>query len=212
MISLHPVSVDDFPTLARIHDEAFANDALMHLMYGLPERNPNLEQDLRDWFLGSTTARFVKAVDDSTGNVLGWACWSLYLDGDTHAADEAAAAERHKTAPDVAISPALFFDFHRAVAARRRKWVTGKPASILQILVVDPKFQGCGAGSALVRAGLEEADRHHVPAWLEASSAGLALYQKCGFRDVGEPIDFDLSEYGGQGGDRVVCMLSAKPV
>jgi hypothetical protein len=49
-----------------------------------------------------------------------------------------------------------------------------------------------------------------VPAWLEASSAGLALYQKCGFRDVGEPIDFDFREYGAQGGDRVVCMLYEK--
>lgn len=129
MISLHPVSIDDIPTLARIHDEAFADDALMHLLYRLPERNPNLEKDLREWFLGSKTARFVKAVDDSTGDVLGWACWSLYLDGETHAAEEAAAAERHKTAPEVAISPALFFDYHRAVAKRRGKWITGKPAS-----------------------------------------------------------------------------------
>jgi hypothetical protein len=74
MISLHPVSVDDIPTLARIHDEAFANDTLMHLMYGLPEQNPNIEKDLRDWLLSSTTARFVKAVDDSAGDLLGWDC------------------------------------------------------------------------------------------------------------------------------------------
>lgn len=74
MISLHPVSADDIPTLARIHDETFANDTLMHLMYRLPERNSNIEKDLRDWLLSSTTARCFMAVDDSTGDLLGWDC------------------------------------------------------------------------------------------------------------------------------------------
>lgn len=129
MVSLHPVSEEDIPSLARIHDDAFANDTLMHLMYGLPNDKCNLENDLRETLLTKPSARFTKAVDDSTGEIIGWSWWSLYLDGERHAADEAAAVERHQTTPKTAISPALFLDLHREVVARRRKWVTGKPTS-----------------------------------------------------------------------------------
>lgn len=77
--------------------------------------------------------------------------------------------------------------------------------------MVGPKHQRKGVGSALVGAGLDEAKRHGVPVWLEASSAGRELYEKCGFRDVGEPIDIDLNKYGGNGQVRVVCMLHDVP-
>lgn len=78
---------------------------------------------------------------------------------------------------------------------------------VLELLAVHPQSQGKGAGTALVRAGLEEAKSHNVPAWLEASAAGYNVYRKCGFRDVGEPIDMDLRQYGSEGRVRTVCML-----
>ena len=73
--------------------------------------------------------------------------------------------------------------------------------------MVAPQHQGKGVGTALVRAGVQEADRLRIPCWLEASAAGLPVYTRCGFRNAGDVIEFDLGLYGAQGTVQVVCML-----
>ncbi len=52
-------------------------------------------------------------------------------------------------------------------------------------MAADPAKQRLGAGSALVRWGVELADREGLPAYLEASPKGYPVYRKQGF----EPID-----------------------
>lgn len=221
--SLQPVTAEDIPTLVRIHDEAFENDKLMHLMYGSPDQREDMIGFLRGLLTTSSTALFLKATDRKTGEIMGWSLWTVYLDQKTHEREAAATEERQKTAPDTAGNPAAFLDFYRAVAARRRKWITGKCASrelnrflrqkpllrcpiVLEVLAVRPQAQDKGVGIALVKAGLEEASFHKIPAWLEASSAGHAMYRKCGFHDIGDPIDMDLSDYGAEGSVKTVCM------
>ncbi|KAI3176948.1 hypothetical protein DTO027I6_1856 [Penicillium roqueforti] len=204
--SLQPVTAEDIPTLVRIHDEAFENDKLMHLMYGSPDQREDMIGFLRGLLTTSSTALFLKATDRKTGEIMGWSLWTVYLDQKTHEREAAATEERQKTAPDTAGNPAAFLDFYRAVAARRRKWITGKCASLLEVLAVRPLAQDKGVGIALVKAGLEEASFHKIPAWLEASSAGHAMYRKCGFHDIGDPIDMDLSDYGAEGSVKTVCM------
>lgn len=127
--SLQPVTAEDIPTLVRIHDEAFANEMLMHLMYGSPDQRKDLIRDLQELLMTSSTARFLKAIDGETGEIMGWSLWTVYLDEETHEREAAATEERQKTAPGTAGNPAVFLDYHRAVAARRRKWITGKCAS-----------------------------------------------------------------------------------
>ena len=78
---------------------------------------------------------------------------------------------------------------------------------VLQVLVVHPEYQGCGIGTKLLMAGVQEAKSLQLPAWLEASRAGYTLYKKCGFRDVGENLDFDLAKYGATGQKHGFCML-----
>lgn len=78
---------------------------------------------------------------------------------------------------------------------------------VLQILVVHPEYQGCGIGTKLLMAGVQEAKSLQLPAWLEASRAGYTLYKKCGFRDVGENLDLDLAKYGATEQKQGFCML-----
>lgn len=52
-----------------------------------------------------------------------------------------------------------------------------------------------GAGTLLVKWGLEQAQKDKVPAYVEASTDGAPLYAKCGFEKVGEN-SWDLSKYG----------------
>lgn len=59
----------------------------------------------------------------------------------------------------------------------------------------------------LVRWGLEEADRYHLPAYLEASEQGRPLYERHGFKARKE-VWFDLAKYGGgEGKERNTLMI-----
>ncbi|KAK1811872.1 hypothetical protein LTR12_013770 [Friedmanniomyces endolithicus] len=57
-------------------------------------------------------------------------------------------------------------------------------AEDLEMLATDPKYQGQGAGSQLMRWGLERADQEGVEAYLEASPDAVRLYEHFGFREA----------------------------
>ncbi|GES62065.1 GNAT family acetyltransferase [Aspergillus terreus] len=228
-ISLAPISLEDLPRLQQVHDEAFADNVLMNLMYGPPDP-PAFIGDIQKIFQTDSTARMTKAIDDATGEIVGWSWWSVHTDAATHMAAAKAAEERVNRVPKNSISPALWRDMRIAVNAMRKQWITEKPAAgkdvsamtyirftpwnrdahsclVLQVLVTRPSYQRRGVGKALVMAGVEEANRLGLSAWLEATPAGHGLYQKCGFRDVGQPVEMDLRQYGGEGIVKTICML-----
>lgn len=55
----------------------------------------------------------------------------------------------------------------------------------LEIVATDPAYQGKGAGSQMMRWGLERADEQGMEAYLEASPDAVPLYEKLGFREAG---------------------------
>ena len=62
-----------------------------------------------------------------------------------------------------------------------------EPHHYLFLLATSPEWQGCGAGSAVLRPVLDMCDRDAMPAYLEASSErNKALYLRLGFEVVGE--------------------------
>ena len=77
----------------------------------------------------------------------------------------------------------------------------------LIILATRPSYQGRGYGGLLLQWGLDKADEEKTDAYLEASKAGIGLYKKKGFVEMGN-IDVDVPT-----GDnsteqiRIVCML-----
>lgn len=54
----------------------------------------------------------------------------------------------------------------------------------LKMLAVDPKWQRNGIGQMLVRWGLEKAQQEDIPAGLESTDAGGAMYLKLGFVEI----------------------------
>ncbi|MGP3973954.1 GNAT family N-acetyltransferase [Streptomyces sp. 8N114] len=92
------------------------------------------------------------------------------------------------------------FAFESAERALEPHRPTG-PAWFLATVGVDPAAQGGGLGSAVVRAGLEAADRAGQPAFLETSAErNVAFYQRLGFAVTAE---VDLPD----GGPRTWAML-----
>ncbi|KAF2231435.1 acyl-CoA N-acyltransferase [Viridothelium virens] len=63
------------------------------------------------------------------------------------------------------------------------------------VLGVSPKYRRRGIGSLLLNWGLEKAREEGVPAVLEATPAGVALYEKTGFKPVLEVGPEDTPEY-----------------
>lgn len=61
-------------------------------------------------------------------------------------------------------------------------------------VAVDPRAQGRGVGSQLLRWGLERADRAGVFCWVHASAAGAAVFARHGFREV-DRLAVDLDQW-----------------
>ncbi|OAX83405.1 hypothetical protein ACJ72_02225, partial [Emergomyces africanus] len=77
---------------------------------------------------------------------------------------------------------------------------------VLSCLATSITHQGLGAGTAILRYGVDIADKENLPGWLEASLKGYNLYKKLGFQDF-DSFTFDLSKYGGEGGWPIMGML-----
>ena len=67
--------------------------------------------------------------------------------------------------------------------------------TVLTTLVTRETARRRGAGGMLMDWGVEMAKRDGVPAYLEATAAGVPLYAKHGFKVLGEQ-SVDLSDYG----------------
>jgi GNAT superfamily N-acetyltransferase len=58
------------------------------------------------------------------------------------------------------------------------------------MLATDPAYQGKGAGSLMMKWGLNQADEKGWEAYLEASPDAVPLYEKFGFREAGRTDTF----------------------
>lgn len=64
------------------------------------------------------------------------------------------------------------------------------------MVATDPAYQGKGAGSLMMKWGLDQADAQGVEAYLEASPEGVPLYEKLGFREAARTDTFIDNERG----------------
>ena len=68
----------------------------------------------------------------------------------------------------------------------------------LYMLAVSPDHQRHGIGSLLLKEGLAIADKANARTYLEASSAGVGLYQRHGWKVI-DKLQIDLAAFGGSG-------------
>ncbi|KAL2129170.1 hypothetical protein VTI74DRAFT_8123 [Chaetomium olivicolor] len=69
---------------------------------------------------------------------------------------------------------------------------------VLDYLAVNPAHQRRGIATALVRSGMQQAEKLGLDIFVHAFTAGLPVYQRLGFKLVRELIQDD-SPYGGPG-------------
>ncbi|EON66929.1 hypothetical protein W97_06333 [Coniosporium apollinis CBS 100218] len=88
--------------------------------------------------------------------------------------------------PNRAADPSTADLFDRAIPYSMHHWAVGTRAEnwYLDILAVDPAYQGRGFGRQLVEWGLERAKKENVHASLISSYGNEGFYQRCGYGDI----------------------------
>ncbi|KAJ5938246.1 hypothetical protein N7454_004588, partial [Penicillium verhagenii] len=158
------------------------------------------------------TVRHQKAVDPETGHILGYARWCLPSshekspDG-TPAWPEAQvpAIEPEKEAEIRRLAGTAVWDPNEddsvlgdRVTTLKNEVTPKKPHISLDYLAVHPDNQRKGVGTALVKSGIEQADKMGLDIFVHAFTEGYELYKRMGFELIAELIKDD-SAYGGSG-------------
>lgn len=120
---------------------------------------------------------YIKAVDDSMGEIAGFAKWNVFQD--RLPASAKAEGPYWESENDREYAQHLMNEFSRD----RTKFVESRDGNAvnLDILVIDPKYQRMGIGGKLVAWGVERADELGFDAVIESSVFGRGLYAKNGF-------------------------------
>lgn len=78
--------------------------------------------------------------------------------------------------------------------------------AVLEFIATLPQHQGQGVGKALLRWGIERAEAERRRIYLEATTEGLPVYEKSGWRAL-EQVDIDYTRWGGQGEQTLTLMV-----
>ncbi|KAF4833380.1 hypothetical protein CGCTS75_v003980 [Colletotrichum tropicale] len=211
--TLHYVVPDDVDYLVRVHTAAFKTDQFSNLM--LLGREDNAHQKLMrkaiEGWVTAPEASLMKAID-SSGRVLGWACWIVKdaTGGDKVAVAKAeskggssvdkaegpeeSAVEKEQEPAKEDLARTLGGLMYKERVALEEKYMKGKRYAVLQGLATDPAYQRRGIATKLIQAGLEEIDNEGLACWIHASPSSYGVYAKVGFVEVGRN-EYDLDEW-----------------
>ncbi|OCT48602.1 putative GNAT family acetyltransferase [Cladophialophora carrionii] len=155
----------DTPRIVEVERLAYASNPLSPILFPGPfppeaaaQRAEGMIKQLRE----DPTVRWVKAVDTDTGELAAFAKWEII--------------EKPKVpVPGRSFGPGCNIEaceeYFGGIHRKRH-----------------PKSQGRGAGSMLIKWGLDIAEALGLPAYLESSPVAHRLYQKFGFRDIDELV------------------------
>lgn len=187
-----PATTTELDAVIDLCVAAFADEAVTAwLLSDVPDRQHHMHQ-MFGASLGAAIEHgsLIVAVE-SGGNAVAASIWVPSADGSASSGTASAGAgpregdtrdEGHPDDPVVRRLAAV-----QELTAARAPDAAHLLASAMAVL---PAHRGRGAGSVMIRAGLERARMLGLPVYLEASSsANRRLYERFGFCDHGEPID-----------------------
>lgn len=234
--SLDPVTYNDIPAMTSIFTAAFANDANTQLK--LKGKDPSSQADgmamgIRQWLDSPNRVTLLKAVETSTGTMMGWVGWARRGFKDQVTPSFTKEEEKWNT-KQTELEPEPESKEEKMDNAARlehlcdadmNRWISkmmpaGTKCRYLTSCLVHPSYQGRGVGSALIRWGTGRADKEGVFCWVHSSDGGELFYEKCGFREV-ERFVVDLDEFahssrdgveGGRWGNYVFRYMVRQPL
>lgn len=152
----------------------------------------------KERFLGDSSARCLKIVDEESGDIISMARWHWYPSGYSYS--KGIHWETHNPIEGVTWPEEMNVEAHNHILISRDKerenWMEKGPCWILMHLVTRQSHRGRGAASMLIEWGIERAREDGAPAYLEAGVLGVPAYRRHGFREIGELLRVDLRECG----------------
>ncbi|KAJ5118057.1 uncharacterized protein N7443_003261 [Penicillium atrosanguineum] len=173
---VEPAHTSDAPQMARVFQAAFS-DAFNRKM--LPPT-----EDVNVWAIENVAGGggaqphevFLKICDDE-GRVAAFAKWVQPVDTDDGRHENDDNQGSWPVSADKELCEVFFgtmSEHHRELMGTRRHYY-------LEILAVDPAYQGRGLASKLLKWGLARADEEGVEVYLSSSPEGRKVYEKYGF-------------------------------
>ncbi|KKK17222.1 hypothetical protein P175DRAFT_0426071 [Aspergillus ochraceoroseus IBT 24754] len=211
-VTLHEIKLrEELEPLCRIAASAWQNDPLFSWLFPGGQTHP--EDFLILWkiildmeFLEPGKFIFAASIYDAetqTNKIAGFAVWERRGDSEAARRWQGTSFSKKlgrlnlslKLAHTVTLSPA-----RRSFSRKKFKLLDEEVESVrarqpkeswyLNFLGVDPTAQKKGVGKRLLQWGLDRADEEGIAAGLEASNAGVKLYQSAGFETT-EWMNFD---------------------
>lgn len=215
-LRIEPLSLDEVDNFVRTYWEAFkplSANMIMPMIYTLGLR-PDLVERSRQSLLHQTggnpgTTCFC-AKDVTSGEIVGVSRWS-FEEKPPQTKEEIDAkfqqeSENRQREPTVeGVNQELEQAYYRTAFFSEMETVAGQTYTILRLLAVRPNHQRRGAGSLLLRHGLEKADRLGLPVYLDSGISGKPLYERFGFKVTSE-FALNCLDYGGRSDGRHWCM------
>ena len=206
--SLVPAEPTDIPRLAHIHVVACLPDNAFKLYFPTPQEFEARVTEMLHGQIGEPGWSHIKAVDEETGVLAGWASWHTPSDSQIRERDEKAAKPTAKI--DIAGSGSKEnkgpgkgeFDFPAGLATHVHedsdKWLQrvtrGRRHMLCMAMFTEPFYQRCGIGTAMVQYGNKLADQAGLPIFLWASAFGYPIYIKRDF-ELMSHLDVDLRKW-----------------
>ncbi|KAK5124470.1 hypothetical protein LTR85_001687 [Meristemomyces frigidus] len=214
---IEPLQIDDLEEFTRLYWAAFEPldaDMVMPMIYpgGLQH---DLMERLKKRVLQETDGKLSDfcfcARDLQSGEMVAVAWWALVEHPAKNQQEidtvwEQANKARNGGAPVAEMNSALGEAFLRAAVYAEYNMIRGQPYMSLRLLATHPAHHRRGAGSLLLRQGLEKADRLNLPVYLDAGVNGRPLYLRHGFT-VTSDFPFDGRQHGGRSEGKHWCML-----
>ena len=209
--------------MVQLEDASFADSPLTPILFPngkSPESQDACVETLLQQWQDNTSCRHVKVIDsDLNDKIIAFARWYIFV-GDDVKFIKTDPAERNSTPGSNQAAAGEFFGGLQKIRARllgkSPHCCKSRPSAgpmrpdanlvVLSTLCTDPQHQRRGAGAMLIKWGCDIAQQHGVPAFLEASPAGLSVYKKSGFQEV-ERFEMHLEKYGGVGSRVNVQMI-----
>lgn len=216
-IDVAPLQESEVDTFTKIYWDAFnpiEANMILPMIYPLGLQ-PDLQERLRNRVLKPLRENASKACfcakDRSSGEILGVSWWQHVEDPpeSRETLDERydkAKASRSGGVEVEKMNRALEDAFFRAAFYSEAETMGAQSYMTLKMLAIRPERARKGVGTLLLRKGLEEVDRLDLPCFIHAGVQAKPLYERYGFRDVGE-MPCNAFDYGGRSDGRHWCLV-----